>query len=275
MKSLFPVVEVTRLLSNLYKSGFQNLSVKQGDTFLFDANKHKKSEMPEPAGKIIRSVEEQKEEDEQPEGANNVILSDAMDKAKVLRDDAMVRAAKIISDAEEEAKQIAEQARQEGYEQGLKEGNMEAMKRADQYLSDIRREQDTLLQRNQEELQKQMEKAEHDMVDATCDLITKLTGILVAEYKPVMLYMINQALSNAETSKKFVIHIAEETYSYIADNHDRLVGAANPGIEIEIYGDSKMDRGACQIDTDNGIIDLSMDVQVKNLITAIKLLSGS
>lgn len=273
MKSLFPVVEVTRLLSNLYKSGFQNLSVKQGDTFLFDANKHRKNETP--AGRVIRSVEEQNEEEEQSEGANSVILSDAMDKAKVLRDDAMVRAAKIISDAEEEAKQIAEQARQEGYEQGLKEGNMEAMKRADQYLSDIRKEQDVLLQKNQEELQKQVEKAEHDMVDVTCDLIAKLTGILVAEYKPVMLYMINQALSNAETSKKFIIHVAEETYPYIADNHDRLVGAANPGIEIEIYGDSKMDRGACQIDTDNGIIDLSMDVQVKNLITAIKLLSDS
>lgn len=273
MKSLFPVAEVTRLLSNLYKSGFQNLSVKQGDTFLFDANKHKKNETP--AGRVIRPVEEQKEEEEQPEGANSVILSDAMDKAKVLRDDAMVRAAKIISDAEEEAKQIAEQARQEGYEQGLKEGNMEAMKRADQYLSGIRKEQDALLQKNQEELQKQMEKAEHDMVDVTCDLIAKLTGILVSEYKPVMLYMINQALSNAETSKRFVIHVAEETYAYIADNHDRLVGAANPGIEIEIYGDSKMEKGACQIDTDNGIIDLSMDVQVKNLTTAIKLLSDS
>lgn len=259
------------MLSNLYRSGFQNLSVKQGDTFVFDANRHKKNETQEPAGKIIRPIEEQTEEEA--EGANSVILSDAMDKAKILRDDAMVRAAKIISDAEEEAEKIIEQARQEGYEQGLQEGNMEAMKRADAYLADIQKEQDALKKKNDAEIQKQLEKVERDIVDVTCDLIAKLTGILVHDYKPVMLHMINQALNQAETSKKFVIHVAEDIYPYIAENQNRLAGASNPGITIEVYGDGKMDRGDCLIDTDNGIIDLSMDVQVKNLITAIKLLS--
>jgi flagellar biosynthesis/type III secretory pathway protein FliH len=42
---------------------------------------------------------------------------------------------------------------------------------------------------------------------------------------------------------------------------------------MEMYGDAKLDGRQCIIETDNGIIDLSMDVQVKNLITAMKLLS--
>ena len=101
-----------------------------------------------------------------------------------------------------------------------------------------------------------------------------MTGILVNDYKSVMLHMINNALNETETSRMFVIKVSESAYTYISDNYDRLVGAGNPNINIEVYGDSKLDVNQCIIETDNGIIDLSMDVQVRNLITAIKLLSS-
>ena len=104
-------------------------------------------------------------------------------------------------------------------------------------------------------------------------MIQKLTCILVDDYKPVMIYMINQVLNEDEDSRKFVIRVSEENYTYIADNADRLSGAANPGITIEIFSDTKLQKGQCQIESDTGIVDLSMDVQVRNLITAIKLLS--
>ena len=252
------------MLSNLYKSGFQNLSVKQGEVYVFDANKKKIDLSVENTGRIIRPLEEKSDEAEAGDSSqvNEILLNEAIDKAKSLHEDARVRAAQIISDAENIAADIREQARHEGYEQGLQEGNTEAMKRADDYLADIHAKQE-----------KQLKETEREVVDLACKLIYKLTGMLVDDYKPVMLHMINESLAKSDTSKKFVIHVSDELYSYIEDNKSRLIGASNPGIEIEIYGDSKLDRRNCQIDTDNGIIDLSMDVQVRNLITAIKLLS--
>ncbi len=119
----------------------------------------------------------------------------------------------------------------------------------------------------------ELAQAEQDMVDVSCGLIEKLTGILVDSYKPVMLHMINNALNNTDSSKQFIIRVASEIYPYVADNRDRIIGASNPGVSIEIFGDSKLTSGQCMIESDNGIVDLSMDVQVKNLITAIKLLS--
>lgn len=272
------MVEVTRLLSNLYKSGFQNLVQKDADPFLLDVSK-RKLKVSKPASgsdkpaKVIRPLEEQSEEEQEEIGANHVILTDAMDKAKVVRDDAMIKAAKIISDAEEEAKAILEQAKQEGYNQGFEQGSMEAMKRADAYIEKMQSEQEDAAAKNREEMEQYISHAKQSMVDVACDLIAKLTGILVNDYKPVMLHMINNALNESDTSKKFVIHVSEEIYQYIEDNKSSLVGAANPNIAIEIYGDSKMGRSECLIDTDNGIIDLSMEVQVRNLVTAIKLLS--
>ena len=263
------------MLSNLYKSGFQNLSVKQGEVYVFDANKKKIDLSVENTGKIIRPLEEKSDEAEAGDSSqvNEILLNEAMDKAKSLHEDARVRAAQIISDAENTAADIREQARHEGYEQGLQEGNTEAMKRADDYLADIHAKQEKQLALDRQQMEEQLKETEREVVDLACKLIYKLTGMLVDDYKPVMLHMINESLAKSDTSKKFVIHVSDELYSYIEDNKSRLIGDSNPGIEIEIYGDSKLDRRNCQIDTDNGIIDLSMDVQVRNLITAIKLLS--
>ena len=175
--------------------------------------------------------------------------------------DARERAQKILEDAKADAEAIRKAAQEEGFAKGLEDGNMEAMRRADEYLEKISRERDQALAQAREEMMENITDTEEQIVDVACKLIQKLTGILVDDYKPVMIYMINQVLNE------------DEDYTYIADNADRLSGAANPGITIEIFSDTKLQKGQCQIESDTGIVDLSMDVQVRNLITAIKLLS--
>lgn len=263
------------MLSNLYKNGFQNLSVKQGDVYVFDANKRNIDYSSAMSGRIIRPLDEKdnSEVSNSEDSANGILLNEAMDKAKNLQDDAKVQAAMIISEAENNAEEIRENARQEGYEQGLAEGREESVRLMDEQLAQLREEQKKELSISRQQLEEQFRDTEKEVVDLACKLISKLTGMLVDDYKPVMLHMINESLSKSDTSRRFVIHVADELYSYIEDNKGRLVGATNPGIEIEIYGDSKLEKNSCQIDTDNGIIDLSMDVQVRNLIMAIKLLS--
>jgi flagellar assembly protein FliH len=204
---------------------------------------------------------------------NQAVLDDAFDKAKSLRDDAVVKAAQIIADANTEAETIREQARQEGYNKGLEEGNMEAMKRADVYLENLQKEHEEQARVSAETMKQELAASEQSMVDISCSLIEKLTGILVDDYKPVLLHMINNALNEEETGGRFIIRVSDDNYSYVSDNRDRLSGAANPSITIDIFGDAKLDKNQCIIESDNGIIDLSMDVQVRNLITAIKLLS--
>ena len=261
-------------MSNLLKTGFQGFTSFNAEPYIIDVNSRTlKSE--KDTGRIIRPIEEQTEENENSNGesANKVILDDALDMAKTLRDDARVQAAKILADAEKDAEEIRENARKEGYNQGLEEGNMEAMRRADVYLENINKEQELIVQEARQQMEEELAASQSQMVDISCMLIEKLTGILVDEYKPVLLHIINNTLSDSDTSNKFIIKVSEDNYSYVLDNHDRLVGAGNPNISIEVYGDSKLDNRQCIIESDNGIVDLSMDVQIKNLITAIKLMS--
>lgn len=259
-------------MSNLVKGGgFQSFNSKEAKPYVIDFNNRKFGEN---APKVIRSVNEEGEENTEAEPEQNeIVLQDALDKAKMLRDDAMLKSAQILSDANAEAEQIRENAYQEGFEKGLEEGNMEAMRRADEYLANIQAEQEAEIAAIQSQMEEAYAENCSKLVDLSCQLISKFTGILVSDYKPVMLYMINEALRESDTSRQFTIKVSEGNYIYVSDNSDRLVGAANPGINIEVYGDANLKDDQCIIETDNGIIDLSMDVQIKNLVTAIKLLS--
>lgn len=277
-------------MSNLFKTGFQGIKNVSDEPYIIDVSKRV---IEPPKNRIIRSVQEkQTEEDENNSGSedefkegisdmaeevstpvNQELLDDAMDKAKDVLDEARELAKKIVDDANAEAESIKQQAKEEGYNQGLEEGSMEAMKRADEYLENINKEKEIEIMNLKQEMFDDIQETERQITDIACGLIEKLTGILVEDYKPVMIHMINNVLNEDDASRKFVIRVSEEQYTYISDNQERLSGAANPGITIEIFGDKKLSPGQCQIESDTGIVDLSMDVQVRNLITAIKLLS--
>ncbi len=262
-------------MSNLFKSGFPGIKSVDATPFIVDGNK-KQISMPETTGKIIRPLDEVKSDEENVSEAtiaNEEILNEAMDMAKELREDAVNRASKIIEDAELEAEKIKDDAYKVGYEKGLEDGSMEAMKRADAYMENLQKEQEALYKKNQETLEANISDTQDKLVNLSCALIEKLTGILVDEYKSVMLYIINNALNESDNSKEFTIKVSEGNYSYLTDNLDRISGATNPNISIEIYSDSKLNKRQCIIESENGIIDLSMDIQVRNLITAIKMLS--
>ena len=138
-------------MSNLLKSGFVPFSAQNNkiEPIILDMNE--RAAQKEKEYKVIRSVDEKSATDElaateytNEDSMNEAVLSDALYKAKELREDATAKALKIIADANEEAVLIREQAKEEGYNEGLSEGNMEAMRRADEYLQKMNQEQEAM-----------------------------------------------------------------------------------------------------------------------------------
>ena len=113
---------------------------------------------------------------------------------------------------------------------------------------------------------------EHKMVDLLCRFIPSITGVVIENQRDVLLYMINTAMQDLDNSKHFVIKAAIEDYEDVAARKDDIYGALNPNVELEIFEDAKLAPMQCLIETDNGIVDISLDVQLENLITALKLM---
>ena len=57
------------------------------------------------------------------------------------------------------------------------------------------------------------------------------------------------------------------------ENRDKIINAVRKDVHIEIVTDPSMKRNECLIDTDTGVYDCSLDIQMENLINDIRILA--
>ncbi len=266
------------MLSNIIKSGF--VAFADDNRLVIDSNNSVSD-----SGRIIRSIGDKTDEIETLELDD--ILSDDNYKdsefeekkayADILIRDARTQADKLLEEARTQAAQIMEDARKNGYQAGYSEGESRARADVERELEEERRKLLEEKAHGEKQLMAERElflqAAEPKMAEIAARLITHLTGIVVDGQQGVMTYMIDQAMRGIENSQSFVIKVSEGNYPYVAEHKNEIYGASNPSIRIEIFADAKLTANQCLIETDNGIVNCSLDVQLENLSRAIRLMS--
>ena len=104
------------------------------------------------------------------------------------------------------------------------------------------------------------------------EMVSHITGVSIEGMQGVLMHMINCAMRELDNSRNFVIKVSPDDYEEVLRNKDNIYGALNPGIQLEIFEDSKLSKMQCLIDTDNGIVDVSLDAQLDNLKKALKMM---
>lgn len=215
-------------------------------------------------------VEDVKEEiaatKEQAENAKN--------EAKIILQNAKEEADIIINEAMNRAKSIEEEAKRKGQEEGLLLGRQEAEHELEEAKKELSTKYHNKEMKLEEEYYDKMEELEPDFAKLVCQLVYKLTGIMVEDKKNVILFIMNQALREIENSKNFLIKVSEEDYEEVMNHVEEIYGKNNPSISIDILAESKLSKNQCLIETDNGIVDASLEVQLEGLIEDIMLLSS-
>ena len=87
-----------------------------------------------------------------------------------------------------------------------------------------------------------------------------------------MLYMVNEAIKNLDDSRHFVIRVSEADYPYLEQQKAQLYGSANPNVDLELFSDAKLSERQCLIETENGVVNVSLDEQLRNLQKALQLM---
>lgn len=91
--------------------------------------------------------------------------------------------------------------------------------------------------------------------------------------KDLVLQLVNDVLSKTEISKEFLIRVSSSDYKFMLDNRERINGVVSKQVQIEIVEDPTFKKGQCMIESDSGIYDCSLDIQLENLISAIKTMA--
>ncbi len=200
---------------------------------------------------IIQSAEKDAQE----------IIAKAHDEAEQLR-----------ANAFDEAEQLKIQAREEGYQAGYNEATEKARIELAEKEAALEQRLNMAEQQMQEREVRLVKETEQKMVDLLCRLIPSITGVVIENQRDVLLYMINNAMQDLDNSKHFMIKVSSNDYAMLLERKDDIYGALNPSIDMEIFEDAKLSSMQCLIETDNGLVDISLDVQLDNLITALKLM---
>ncbi len=189
-------------------------------------------------------------------------------KAQVIIENAKKEAADILEAAGKEAHKLKEEAleiaRKQGYEEGMNKGRTE-----------IQQIKNTLLEEKEnqnKEYQKVLAGIEGQVGELMASLITKLTGIFVEDKTDIILYLVEKALVNEDSIEDYTIRVSREDADVVSSKKDYIEGVI--GRNIQIIADSQLTKNQCLIETESKVIDCSLDVQLNNLITDIKLLSS-
>jgi flagellar assembly protein FliH len=172
-------------------------------------------------------------------------------------DNAKEEAQKILSQSYEKSEEIMEKAREDGFEQGIKEGFEEGKGKADSIIKEalaIKKQAEV----NAKSLVGQLEE---DIVKLTISTIEKILDKVVEENHDTILGLIKLGLEKCAFTEDLVLRVSVEDYDFAIGSKDRILALSQNINDISIVQDKSLKKGGCIIDTPSGSIDSSIETQ--------------
>ncbi len=197
------------------------------------------------------------------------MLNNADMQAKGIVDKARYDAAMILADAKKQAEEIKKAAKDEGMSLGYDEGISKSIGEVEQLKKQI------LSQKEEMEIEynQLIENIEPKLVETILEVFSNITNVISMDKKNIILSLVNSVMAGDDVSNNYIIRVSSEDVKFLRDNKDKIEKMSRKDIHIEIVEDMSLKKNQCLIDTDMGIFDASLDIQLENLINDIKILS--
>ena len=186
-------------------------------------------------------------------------LQQAQEQADLIIQQAQEQANAIMSDA-------SEKGRQEGYDAGYQEG----LAAASEIQADLDRQREEL----ENEYQQMVDELEPEMVDILTQIYEHVFNIELREDKGIILHLLKTTLSRIEPGKDLIVHVSSDDYDDIMDEKEALDACiTSPTTTMEVIEDPLLKQNECMIESDSGVFDCSIGVEMSEITRKLKLLS--
>lgn len=198
------------------------------------------------------------------------MLAEVEAEKKRLMEEATAEAEMIKNLAKEEIardKSIAtEMGRQEGYETGMNQANLEFQKMQEQLELERRH--------LEQEYEDMMFDLEPQFVRHITNIYEKVFQMDLADKKEIVLNVLQNAMQKIEGTKNYIVHVSKEDYAFVNERKSVLVDATLAAdVIVDVVEDITMRQGDCMIETANGIFDCGIDTQLSAIKKRLVLLS--
>lgn len=180
----------------------------------------------------------------------------------------------ILSQARSQAEELKSEAISQGMEEGRRTGYDEAMSMAQEELA--KREQElsdmeALLKRAYEE---KVSKLEPMLVDILTDIYEHIFKVNLKDEKGMIVHLLEVSMNRVGAGKDFMIHVSRQDYPAVSGKKEEILQfCAGENATIEIIEDATLSASECMIETEGGIFDCSLGVQLEELSKRLRMLS--
>lgn len=222
---------------------------------------HERARQIEAEGKTVafNLLKEKKEEAKREEETARLNAEQIVERAKL-------EVERMVKEADLRVAEIEHEAYQKGYdagrEVGFKKGQAEVRRLIDRLGTIVGQAIDV-----REDI---IAASEKQMVDMILMIARKVIKDEVVERKEVVLNNIREALRRIKDRDRVDIRVNFMDLELTTAHKDELIKMMESLRKVNIYEDSRIDRGGCIIETDVGSIDARISTQLKELEEAIR-----
>ncbi len=228
----------------------------------------------EDSGEILSFSKHMAEEDEEDFGEDiseedyEVFAERMKAEREEILEDARTNAEQILAAAHADAERIREDARMKGFVQGTEEAKA-------QYQAEYNSRREELeedFRQRFEDLDNEKKNLEPVFANLVVSLVRKLTGVICEDKKEVILYLIGNAVRNVGKTSSIVLRVSRQDIALVAAKKNTLKTLVRDVVSFDVVEDESLTENQCIIETDNKIIDCSLDSELENLEEQVKLL---
>ena len=236
---------------------------KQGQQEIDESLEHKQEEFrqteEESKNLAFHVVQKSQEQAKQEMQAARLNLDQKKESARLEVEGMIKKAGLRVAEIEEDASQKGADA---GRELGFKKGQAEVRRLIDRLGSIIGQAVDIRTDI--------IHSAEKQMLDMILLIARKVIKDEIAGRKDVVLNNIREALKRVKDRDRVNIRVNFSDMDLTTQNKEELLKMMDSLRKINVYEDSRVDRGGCMIDLDAGAIDARISTQLKQIEEAVQ-----
>lgn len=275
---------------NIYK--FNQIVLQDSETRVIDSNERMAEKIAELSKNLQETMEENDGEfftEEFTDGIEAVRVSQLLDdegsnvikepvydgpSPQELLDEAREQADVMLEQAKEEAEALKNHAYEEALAKGREKGYADGLQEAEALKEELRRE----YQEKEEQLtryyQNKLEELEPSLVDALTDVYEHIFHVNFSDNRDVIIHLLKNTLQKMEGSGEYLIHVSKDDMAFVSmQKNDLLEAGGVVSANFDIIEDVTLKKNQCLIETENGIFDCSLGVELKELKKQLLLLS--
>ena len=203
------------------------------------------------------------------------LLKDAKVDAEIMKQEARAECDRMLEEAQEQIEAMKEEAarvgRQEGYEEGYKDGEAKVREDMADVVAEGSAKAAKTLQDAKAATRDYVQQAEEDVVKIVMTVVEKILPQHFIDVPQVVLPLVREAIVKVKDQKELKIHVAPADYDLVLMARNEFRGLLTYGdAEIDLISDQSMKPGDCLIETPNGTVDARLATQIELVRQAVK-----